>query len=95
MPTVLLPLKMFIVGYMMFTWKWFYYAPNTFKVLTTILLYHYYDVHVDVVLLRPQHLQCAELLYYYCDVHVDVVLLRAQPLPGAELLYCSITTILL
>eukprot|EP00310_Coccolithus_braarudii_P016813 CAMPEP_0183353006 /NCGR_PEP_ID=MMETSP0164_2-20130417/32067_1 /TAXON_ID=221442 /ORGANISM="Coccolithus pelagicus ssp braarudi, Strain PLY182g" /LENGTH=473 /DNA_ID=CAMNT_0025525597 /DNA_START=31 /DNA_END=1452 /DNA_ORIENTATION=+ len=34
MPAVLTPLKYAVVAFLIVTWKWFYYAPNTFKVLS-------------------------------------------------------------
>ena len=33
LPKVLLPLKYALVAFMACTWKWYYYSPNTFKVL--------------------------------------------------------------
>jgi len=34
MPALLAPVKYLVIAFLTVTWKWFYYAPNTFKVLS-------------------------------------------------------------
>ncbi|EOD30100.1 hypothetical protein EMIHUDRAFT_203565 [Emiliania huxleyi CCMP1516] len=85
MPALLAPVKYLVIAFLTVTWKWFYYAPNTFKVLSLNRMRREADPRLEKLSTQLQEDPCVPLAAAHAAAAASLVnLVLAELLTNAH-----------